>query len=179
MAHRHYGGHRTCDDSAQALAHGLGWFSIGLGLTELLAPGHLARFLSMEDRAELIRAYGAREIATGVGILAQDDPTPWMWGRVAGDALDLGTLVMGLERSNPQRGNVGLAMAAVAGVMVLDLICAQALGRERESIPPPIRDYSSRRGMPRRSEAMRGMARDFEVPRDMRVPEAMRPYRSG
>jgi hypothetical protein len=74
MAHRHYGGHRTGDDSAQA--HGLGWFSIGLGLTELLAPGHLARFLGMEDRAELIRAYGAREIVTGVSILAQDDPTP-------------------------------------------------------------------------------------------------------
>jgi hypothetical protein len=179
MAHRHYGGHRTGDDSAEALAHGLGWFSIGLGLTELLAPGYVGRFLGMEDRAELIRAYGAREIVTGVGILAQDDPTPWMWGRVAGDALDLGTLVMGLERSNPHRGNVGLAMAAVAGVMVLDLICAQALGRERELTPPPIRDYSGRRGMPRPSHAMRGVARGAPVPRDMRIPEAMRPYPTG
>jgi hypothetical protein len=102
-----------------------------------------------------------------------------MWGRVGGDALDLGTLVMGLERSNPQRGNVGLTMAAVAGVMVLDLICAQALGGERESAPPPIRDYSGRRGMPRLPEGMRGIAREFEVPSDMRVPETMRPYLSG
>jgi hypothetical protein len=176
MANRHHGSDR---DGSAALAQGLGWFSIGLGLTELLAPGHLARFLGMEDRAELIRAYGAREIVTGVGILAQNDPTPWMWGRVGGDALNLGTLVMGLERSNPQRGNVGLAMTAVAGVTVMDLICAQALGGERESAPPPIRDYSSRRGMPRPPEAMHGIARDFEVPRDMRVPEAMRPYLSG
>ena len=40
----------------------------------------------------------------------------------------------------------------------------------------PLRDYSGRRGMPRPPDAMRGIARDFPVPRDMRIPEAMRPY---
>jgi hypothetical protein len=164
------------DNSAHALAQGLGWFSIGLGIAELLAPRNLARFLGMEDRTELIRAYGAREIVTGVGILSQDDPTPWMWGRVGGDALDLGTLATGLGRSNPRRANVGLAVAAVAGVTALDVYCAQTLGgaRERPCLPP--RDYSERRGMPHPPEAMRGAARDFQAPRDMRIPEAMRPY---
>jgi hypothetical protein len=171
--------YRSEAHSAHALAQGLGWFSIGLGLVELLAPGNLARFLGMEERTDLIRTYGAREILTGVGILSQDDPVPWLWGRVGGDALDLGTLAMGLRPAHPRRGNVSLAIAAVAGVMALDLICAQALsGRERRPPPRRIRDYSARRGMPHPPDVMRGAARDFPVPRDMRIPELMRPYPS-
>lgn len=167
------------DSSAHALAHGLGWFSIGLGIAELLAPHGLARFLGMEGRAELIRAYGAREIVTGVGIISQRDPEPWMWGRVGGDVLDLGTLALGLGRDNPQRGNVALALATVAGVTALDVYCAQGLSRDQEAPPLPIWDYSARSGMPRAPEDMRGVARDTPVPNDMRVPEAMRPYASG
>lgn len=172
MAHR-------SQSSADVLAQGLGWFSIGLGITELFAPQSLAHFLGMEDRSELIRAYGAREIVTGVGILTQDDPTPWMWGRVGGDVLDLATLATGFGRDNPQSGNVGLAVAAVAGVTALDILCAQALGRDEMAPALPVRNYSARRGMPRPPDAMRGAARDFVIPPDMRVPQAMRPYVSG
>lgn len=172
--------HRSDGYAAHALAQGLGWFSIGLGLAEVLAPGNLARFLGMEERTNLIRAYGVREIVTGVGILSQDDPTPWLWGRVGGDVVDLGTLAAGLRGNHPQRGAIGVAIAAVAGVLALDAFCARALGAAAEErqwrARRRIRDYSSRRGMPRPPAAMRGAARDFEVPRDMRIPEAMRPY---
>lgn len=161
------------------LAQGLGWFSIGLGVAELVAPQRLARFLGMEEQSELIRAYGAREIATGVGILTQDDPTPWLWARVGGDGLDLGTLALGLSRDNPQRGNVGVAMAAVAGVMALDFLCARSLGADREWAQRQIFDYSDRRGLPRPPEEMRGAARDAPIPRDMRTPEPLRPYTHG
>jgi hypothetical protein len=170
--------YRSNGASAHALAQGLGWFSIGLGIAELAAPGSLVRFLGIDERTDLIRVYGMREIATGLGILSQDDPTPWLWGRVGGDVLDLGTLAAGFGRSR-QRQNVGLAIAAVAGVLALDLYCAQALsGRERRPPPRRIRDYSARRGMPRPPAAMRGVARDFPIPRDMRIPELMRPYPS-
>jgi hypothetical protein len=161
-----------------ALAQGLGWFSIGLGVAELVAPEQLARFLGMEEHTQLIRAYGAREIATGLGILTQEDPTPWMWGRVGGDVLDLGTLAFGLSRDNPQRGNVGMAVAAVAGVTALDIVCAQKLSAERDRSTWPIPDYSDRRGLPRPAEAMRGVAREALGQRDMQVPEALRPYQS-
>jgi len=168
--------HRVDSASAHALAQWLGWFSIGLGLAEMAAPARLARFLGMEERAELIRFYGAREIATGIGILSQDDPAPWLWGRVGGDVLDLATLATGLGNSNRQRENVGIAIAAVAGVMALDVLCARALGMKDRRRPRRIRDYSARRGLPRPPAAMRGIARDSPVPRDMRIPEAMRPY---
>jgi hypothetical protein len=183
MAHR-YGGPSSrngADASTHALAQGLGWFSIGLGLAELAAPGHLARLLGMEERTELIRAYGAREIMTGIGILSQQDPAPWVWGRVAGDAVDLATLAPGLRADNPAQRNVIVGVAAVAGVTVLDAVCAQRLSRQRRTRAAnrrllQRRDYSNRRGMPRPPEAMRGAAKDLEVPKDMRIPEALRPY---
>ncbi len=170
---------RSASDIApgtRQLADGLGWFSIGLGALELLAARPLARAMGMEERAELLRLYGARELATGVGILTQDNPTAWMWGRVGGDALDLATLAPGLDDSNPQRGNVGMAMAAVAGVTVLDVICARALTQEQMQPPPPMRDYRDRVGMAQPAQQMRGAARDFEVPRDFRIPGPLRPY---
>jgi hypothetical protein len=124
----------------------------------------------------LIAGYGVREIATGIGILASKDPTPWIWGRVAGDGLDLATLATALEGNNPKKGNVGIAMVAVAGVTALDVYCAQTLSRESPHPLPPLQDYSDRTGYPRGIEQSHGAARDFEVPRDFRTPEALRPY---
>lgn len=73
----------------------LSFVSIGLGAVELIAPGRLARALGMEGREGLLRAYGAREIATGIGVRSVN-PVPAMWARVAGDVLDLGTLAMNM-----------------------------------------------------------------------------------
>jgi hypothetical protein len=159
--------------TAMALARGLGWFSIGLGLAEMLAPRMLTEQMGMEGKEPLLRFYGAREMAAGVGILMSDNPGPWVWGRVAGDALDLATLATGLDKQNPRKGNVAIALAAVAGVTALDCIAAQAL----TSTSRPAPDYSDRRGMPRPPEEMRGAARkDFTPPRDMRTPDALRPF---
>jgi hypothetical protein len=166
------------DSTTDALARGLGVFSIALGLVEVLAPRSLTRALGMQGNEALVRAYGVREIATGIGILSSKDPTPWIWGRVAGDGLDIATLVMGLEGDNRKRENVALALAAVAGVTALDVYCGQTLSGESPHPLPAMRDYSDRSGFPRPAQAMRGAARDFEVPRDFRIPEAMRPWTS-
>ena len=114
--------------NGQKLAMGLGWFSLGLGLYEMLAPGHLSRTLGLEGREGLLRFYGVREIGSGLGIfLTQPNPVPWVWARVGGDALDLGTLGMALKPDNPKRGNAALALASVVGVTVLDVLCGQQL----------------------------------------------------
>ncbi len=158
------------------LARGLGVFSIALGLAELLAPRTLTRSLGMEGQERLVQAYGVREIATGVGLLAARDPTPWVWGRVGGDVLDLATLATGLEGDNPRTPHIGIALAAVAGVTALDLYCAKALSGDGSQPRLPLRDYSSRSGFPRHPDAMRGVARDADIPRDFRTPEALRPW---
>jgi hypothetical protein len=143
------------DSSSKALARGLGWFSIGLGLAEMLAPKLLTRQMGMEGKEALFRFYGAREMAAGIGILMSGNPGPWIWGRVAGDALDLATLTTGLGDDNPRKGNVTIILAAVAGVTALDAITAQALTSAAGDTGRPKHDYSDRRGMPRTPEALR------------------------
>src|SRR5687767_15902361 len=103
------------DSQTDALARGLGVFSIALGLVEIFAARTLTRALGQRGNEPLVQAYGLREIVTGIGILASRDPTPWIWGRVAGDGLDIATLLGGLDEHNPKRANVGIALAAVAG----------------------------------------------------------------
>lgn len=114
-----------------ATARGLGWFSIGLGLTELLMPDTLAETLGMEGKEGLIQLYGAREIATGLGCLGMNPPTTAVWGRVAGDALDIATLAAYMTPDNPKRQNVGIALAAVIGVTLLDVLTAAWLSEPR------------------------------------------------
>jgi hypothetical protein len=166
-------------ETAYSLARGLGWFSIGLGLAEVLAPRALTRGLGMEGNEQIVQAYGVREIATGIGILSSNQLAPWIWGRVGGDALDLATLATGLQRDNPRKENVELALVAVAAVTALDVVCGASLARQASESPrrrPPAIDYHRRTGFPKPPEQMRGAARDFEVPRDMRTPEALRPF---
>ncbi|WP_246154235.1 tail fiber assembly protein [Methylobacterium oryzihabitans] len=161
------------------LARGLGWFSIGLGLAELIAPRALCRAIGLPGRETLVQAYGAREVATGIAILASHDPTPWIWGRVGGDALDLATLATGYEHDNPRIGGLALATAAVVGVTLADVACVQGLTADKRLPPPGRFDYADRSGFPRPVDAMRGQAADFAVPADFRIPEPLRPWTSG
>lgn len=106
--------------SQQRLAQALGWFSLGLGLSEALSPGALGRMLGLRNHKALTRIMGLREITAGVGILSQQRPTSWVWGRVAGDAVDL-MLLGAAAISSTKRGRVAAAAAAVAGVTALDI----------------------------------------------------------
>src|SRR4051794_32643698 len=73
-----------------AVARALGWFSLGLGTAQIAAPRAVQRLVGLPgDRRAVMRLIGAREIASGVGILAQQRRAPWLWSRVAGDAIDL------------------------------------------------------------------------------------------
>jgi hypothetical protein len=114
------------------LARGLGWFSIGLGMTELMFGKYLGRALGLEHRSGLLRIFGLREIATGIGILTQEKKSPWIWARVAGDALDLGVLgAAALSRMNQKRGAAAVAVGNVAAVTALDVVTGVRLGLAR------------------------------------------------
>jgi hypothetical protein len=111
------------------IARGLAWFSIALGLAELTMPGALADALAINRGKRLIQVFGLREIAAGVGILTQRPVAPWLWARVAGDALDLGALTAAAVSSR-RRSAVAAAIASVALVTALDVVCAGQLTRE-------------------------------------------------
>jgi hypothetical protein len=168
-------GNRFPQTTVGQLAQGLGWFSIALGAVELTATRSLAGALNMRGRETLLRVYGAREIAAGVGILTAANPAPWLWSRVAGDVLDLAALATAYRTGRKQR-NVALAIINVAAVTALDVMCAQELGATRRRQSLPRRDYSDRSGLPQGVAASRGLAADADIPADFRTPEPLRPY---
>ncbi|MDB5641548.1 MAG: hypothetical protein JWN07_865 [Hyphomicrobiales bacterium] len=154
--------------AADRLAKALGWFSIGLGLTELLAAGRIANALNMQGKESLVRAYGVRELGHGIVSLSPDKHLG-LWSRVAGDGLDIATLMTAFRHDNPKRDNVGIALAAVLGVTVLDVIGAQAVSARHSRPQGRHRSYRDRSGFPQGLQSARGGARDFQTPADMRA----------
>lgn len=143
-------------------ARALGWFSIGLGLAELALPRTLARAAGMPNVPPLTRLYGLREIGTGIGLLTSKDPTPWLWGRVAGDALDIATVGTGLVTAGrPLRTLRSIAM--LLGVAYIDMAVAERAPMTKK-LRAPARDYSARSGFPRPAAEMRGVARRASSP---------------
>jgi uncharacterized membrane protein len=132
---RHNGDRHERDsqnDNAERLANALGWFSIGLGVAEVVAPRAVAQLIGVRDHdrtRKVLRGYGVREIAAGVGTLSRPQPAGWLWGRVAGDLLDLSSLGSAMTSSRSNRARIGAATAAVIGVTALDVRCALQLQR--------------------------------------------------
>lgn len=118
---------------AERLAKTLGWFSIGLGLAQLLAPGGMSRVVGVGQRPRLMQALGVREITSGVGILTQRQPAGWLWSRVAGDAIDLALLGAAARSPGSNRRLVSVATALVAGVTVLDLLSSVDNSRHKRA----------------------------------------------
>lgn len=115
-----------------AVTNFLGWFSIGLGIAEVFAPGAVARLIGLNERehTRLLRAYGVREIAAGVGILTRPKPTYWMWNRVVGDTIDLASLRRAMGDENNDKSKLTMAALAVAGVTALDILSSMRLTSE-------------------------------------------------
>ena len=110
------------------IAKRLGWMGIGVGLTEMLAPEWLARQIGVdEDRTTLLRAMGVREAVTGVIVLVDDRPATGMWGRVAGDAVDISLLAAALKSPRNKRGRVLGALGVTLGATLQDVLCARGL----------------------------------------------------
>ena len=83
---------QSSSEPRDKFALGLGLFSIGLGLAEIFMPREVARLIGVRNRPAVFMALGARELLSGVGILAQRRPAGWLWSRVAGDVMDLSLL---------------------------------------------------------------------------------------
>src|SRR3954465_6828244 len=114
------------------LAKSLGYLSLALGAAELTGPRAWCRATGLGGREPLVRAYGAREIATGVAILASHNPAPWIWGRVAGDMADIATVASGIRSDGGgQKRNAMLSLGALTAVTAVDVMCASGLDADK------------------------------------------------
>jgi uncharacterized protein YndB with AHSA1/START domain len=128
------------DRTNTALGTGLGLFSIGLGLAELVRPHRVARMIGVDRRgavSPMLRLFGAREILTGIGLLGRPQSKLGPWARVAGDLLDLGFLGWALKTKSVHRMRTLGAIGAVAGVAMLDAYAG--VRRSRATLGEPVR----------------------------------------
>lgn len=126
---------------AALLSRGLGWFSIALGVTELAAPRALARLIGVDPRGAtpwILRAMGAREILAGLGVLMRPRRPLPLWGRVAGDAVDLALLGVAAFGKRTRMPRIAGAIAAVGGVTALDIVAGLRTQRAFEHANRPV-----------------------------------------
>ena len=110
----------------------LGWTSIAIGLTEIVARKQLAKTMGVDSRQTegILRVLGVREIMHGIDILAHRDPTPGVWSRVFGDLLDGVLLGAAATRTKNPEGLAAI-FAAVTPVVLADLIFAPRLSKDK------------------------------------------------
>jgi len=122
------------------LGKGLGWFSIGLGLTELIAPRGLARFIGIEDDGKVptvMRLFGLREIAAGAMLLARPTDPKGGINRVVGDLIDLATMGIAMSRGSTSRGRNLFALGNVLAVTAVDVM--HSVREQRRKLGAPVR----------------------------------------
>lgn len=116
------------------MATGLGWFSVGLGLAELIAPDRVARIAGVKPTntaRTILRVSGARELAHGIGILTSKQSPGWVWSRVAGDVLDLSLVGTAMSRDENDRGRLNAATVALVGITALDIITSKGISSQQ------------------------------------------------
>jgi len=123
---------------------GLGFFSIGLGLVEVAAPGRLARWLGVngETAKTIIALFGARELLAGGMLMRGPAVSTNLWNRVVGDGMDLAALGLAFSKSGRKTAVAG-ALGFVAGATLLDAVTARGLDRKTGRTFPKDRELAT------------------------------------
>lgn len=116
-----------------AVKRALGLLSIAAGVVAVASPQRVNRVLGLSFDDQAMSAFGAREIASGAGLLAPVKPGPWFWMRAGGDVMDLVALGRAISREAPRKKAAYVALGAVAAIAVFDIVvAARASSNPRE-----------------------------------------------
>jgi hypothetical protein len=109
------------------LVRGIGWLSIGVGLSLVLAPERTVSGFGMGQRKWLGRFLGAKDLVIGAGILRSEDAKPWLLARALSDAQDAALLIAGISTGvfPPRKAAFGLTVAT--SLSAASLILAKRL----------------------------------------------------
>ncbi len=120
--------------SISRAAQGLGWASLALGFPQVAVPDTVARLAGVDDLRQastVIRGVGVRELGHGFSLLL--GPPVAVWGRVAGDAIDIAALGAALgSRRRSRRPRTLAALGVVAAITVADVAVALQTLRRRQ-----------------------------------------------
>jgi uncharacterized membrane protein len=114
------------------LARILGWFSLGLGVPQTVAPSRVNQLIGVHDDTNSRtwqRLVGVRELAAAAGIFSRARPAGWLWARVAGDVEDLALLGAAWRNKDARGSRLAAAAASVAGITALDAFTAARFSR--------------------------------------------------
>jgi hypothetical protein len=129
-------------DRVESAACALGWTSLGIGLTELLAPDRVQQMMGLDHERKhrgILQVLGLREILHGVGLLTagrnKAKITTGLWARVAGDVLD-GALLGAAAMKTRRPAGVAAVSAMVLPVAIADMVYAvDAQRQQQQSLP--------------------------------------------
>jgi hypothetical protein len=128
-------GRKTVENAACAL----GWTSLGIGLTEVLAPDRLQSMMGLEQQAShrgILQVLGVREILHGISLLTagrdEQKIQLGLWSRVVGDLLDGALLGIAATKTRRPAGFAAVA-AMVVPVVIADMVFAAEGEKHRRS----------------------------------------------
>jgi len=117
-------------DTAKKLASGLGWFSLGLGAVQTVAPGRVNALIGVPDTGRnrlLQRLFGLQELTMGMGIFSVPRRDLPVMSRVAGDVVHISLMGNELRSDRVDRGRAIPALVSLVGVAALDTVTAASL----------------------------------------------------
>lgn len=110
------------------LTRGIGWLSLGVGLSFMLAPETTAASFGMGRRRRLGRFLGAKDLAIGAGLLRGADPKPWLLARSVSDAQDAVLLLAGIASDAFPRRRAAFGLAVATSLCAASYALARRLG---------------------------------------------------
>jgi hypothetical protein len=93
-------------------------------MAAVIAPRRFAGGIGLDKSPEMVAAFGARELAAGAALLSPVKPSPFLWTRVIGDAMDLWGLGAAFRAPGAKRNVLMIATGVVLVITVLDVLTA-------------------------------------------------------
>ena len=111
----------------QRLARGIGWVSLAIGLSLVVAPTPGTRAFGMGDQPTLGRIMGARDLVVGAGLLRGNDTRAWLVARGLNDAVDAAILLGGAASGAFPRHRAPVGLTVATAFSVVSLLLARRL----------------------------------------------------
>jgi hypothetical protein len=116
---------------ARAIAHLVGWASVGTGALLFVAPAFSAQLFGMGDHVQLMRYLGARDLFIGGAILLGRQLPLWMIARAVADSADVAITLGVLISGSPHPGRAVGGLFFAGAFCCLDIFLALRLQAQR------------------------------------------------